>query len=246
VQALPRLWQAATTRVQDKKRILRCLIENVVVSIPDDGPEVRVEVHWMGGEVTALGVPRGRRGETRHIADEALVALVRDLAVEFTDDQIARILGRKGLKTPRGLPFTRLRVTSMRGNHDIPGRGRRPLEGEDVYDADHAAEKLGVANCTVIRWVAMGLLKGTQRTPGAPWRIRVTAEDQRRLTEVDAPAGWLPLKGAALALGVSQQTVLQRLKCGQLEGVRVRVRARSGWRIHVPSTNYKPQTTLFD
>lgn len=244
--ALPRLWQATTTRVQDKKRILRCLIENVVVAIPDDGPEVRVEVHWVGGEMTPLAVRRGRPGETRFIADEALVALVRDLAVEFTDDQIARILGRKGLKTPTGLPFTRLRVTSLRGNHDLPGLGRRPLDGADVYDADQAAEMLGVATSTVIRWVELGLLKGRQRTPGAPWRIRVTADDQRRLTEVDAPVGWLPLKAAALALGVSQQTVLHQLKGGQLEAVRVRVRARSAWRIHVPSTRYPSRTTLFD
>ena len=134
----------------------------------------------------------------------------------------------------------------MRGNHDIPGRGRKPLHGDDVYDADQAGELLGVDRGTVVRWVQLGLLHGTQRTPGAPWRIRVTAEDRHRLTKVDAPEGWLPLKGAAHALGVSQQTVLQRLKSGQVEGVRVRVRARSAWRIRVAPTGYEPTDSLFD
>jgi hypothetical protein len=34
---LPTLWHAASTRIQDKKRIVRCLIENVVVTKPDEG-----------------------------------------------------------------------------------------------------------------------------------------------------------------------------------------------------------------
>ena len=243
---LPTLWNATTTRVQDKKRILRCLIENVVVTVPEEGADVRVDVHWVGGELNSLAVRKGRRGENRYVADQELVELVRDLAEEFTDDQIARILIRKGIKTPKGLPFTTLRVTSMRGNHEIPGRGRRPLQGEDVYDADQAGDILGVERGTVVRWVELGLLHGTQRTPGAPWRIRVTAEDRRRLTEVDAPEGWLPLKGAAQALGVSQQTVLQRLKREELEGVRVRVRARTAWRIRIPSTSYASHAALFE
>lgn len=67
------------------------------------------------------------------------------------------------------------------------------------------------------------VLKGTQLTTCAPWRICVTEQDRRRLTAADAPAGWLPLRGAARALGVSQQTILQKLKRGELEGVRARI-----------------------
>ena len=87
--------------------------------------------------------------------------------------------------------------------------------------ASCGGERAGSTRGTVIRWLEVGLLKGRQLTSGAPWRIRVTAADRQHLTASDAPAGWLPLKGAALALGVSQQTVLQRLKCGELDGIRV-------------------------
>ena len=59
--------------------------------------------------------------------------------------------------------------------------------------------------------------------PGAPWRVQVTELDRHRLAAADAPAGWLPLKGAARVLGVSQQTVVEKLKRIELEGVRVRV-----------------------
>lgn len=70
-------------------------------------------------------------------------------------------------------------------------------------------------------------------------------EDQRRLTAADAPEGWLPLKGAARALGVSQKTVLQKLSSGELEGVRVRTGRRTGWRIRVQATTCDQEATLF-
>ena len=47
-------------------------------------------------------------------------------------------------------------------------------------------------------------------------------------------------------MGVSQQTVLQKLKSGELEGVRMRVGARTAWRIHFDSMRYDNQVNLFD
>ena len=55
----------------------------------------------------------------------------------------------------------------------------------------------------------------------------------------------MALKGAAVALGLSQQGVLQKLNSGELEGVRVRNAKRVSWRIHVPQSTYDDQPTLF-
>jgi excisionase family DNA binding protein len=239
------LWNAPSTRPQDRKRLARCLIENVVVTVPPDDGMLKAQVHWVGGEMTALEVSKGRRGVSRHASDPEVLALVRTLAPEFADDQIARILSRKRLKTGTGLAFNAQRVTNLRSYHNIPGRTRARYVTEDTYTAEQAAEILGVSRSTVIIWIETGLLIGTQLTAGAPWRIRLTEADRRRLTAADAPEGWLPLKGAAAALGVSQQTVLQRLKSGQLEAVRVRVGRRSGWRIRVPAGTCAEHASLF-
>jgi DNA invertase Pin-like site-specific DNA recombinase len=242
---IPSLWSAPTTRPQDRKRILRCLIESVVVTVPEGETRLKAEVHWKGGEVTTVEVLKGRSGLHRYAAEPELVELIRNLAEEFTDEQIARILQRKKLRTPKGLTFTARRVTGLRYTHDIKGTSRMMLQGNDIYTAEEAGALLGADRSTVIRWVEVGMLKGSQRTSGAPWRVRVTEEDRRRLAAADAPEGWLPLKGAAQALGVSQQTVLQKLKSGELEGVRVKVGRRSGWRIRVASTSCALQTSLF-
>jgi DNA invertase Pin-like site-specific DNA recombinase len=245
-QGLPSLWHAPTTRPEDRKRLVRCLIENVVVTVPDSGDHLQAKIHWKGGEVAAFEVRRTRRGEGRCVTDPELVALIRELAREFSDDQIARILLRKHLRTATGLSFTPRRVTSLRMTHGIPGAMRAKLAKGHVYTAEQAAKILAASPPTVTRWLATGLLRGSQVVPGAPWRVQVTEEDRRRLTAADAPEGWVPLRSAARVLGVSQQTVLQRLKSGKLEGVRVRNGGREAWRIHVPSTRYENGPSLFE
>ncbi len=242
---LPRLWRAPTTRPQDRSRICRCLIDQVVVSAPDD-VHLRADVHWCGGEISTVEVRRGKPGVHRHAAESELIEQLRELSGEFSDAQIARIMHRRRLRTPKGLTFTAHRVACLRNRHGIPCGPRVPVRGDDIYTAERAAEALGVALSTVIRWVEAGLLKGSQSGPGAPWRIQVTPDDVRRLTAADAPEGWMTLRAAAEALGVSQQTVLQKLKSGEMKGVRVRAGRRTAWRIQVDATRPEDQVALFE
>ena len=242
---LPSVWRAPTTRPQDRVRIVRCLIEQVVVKVSEGEQQIRADVHWNGGEVSTLELARGHRGIHQELTVPELIELLRDLATEFSDAQIARIMHRRRLKTPRGLTFTAFRVAGIRRAHGIRSGPRLPRTGEQIYTALEAAGLLGVDRATVVRWVEVGLLKGAQRTMGAPWRIQVTPEDVRRLTAADVPKNWLSLKAAAIALGVSQHAVVQQLNSGQLEGVRVNTGRRTGWRIHLESKTYDDQLALF-
>jgi len=85
---------------------------------------------------------------------------------------------------------------------------------------------------TIHRWLADGFIAGEQITPGAPWRIRMTEELRNRFVE-EAPDGYIPMLEATLRLGVSRQTVLQRVKRGELKAVHVRRGRRKGLRIKV-------------
>jgi hypothetical protein len=238
------LWQAPTTRAADRKRLARCVIEAVVVSAPRESSTLSAKVHWKGGEVTVLEVPKGRSGVHRYVSSPELVQLVGKLATEFSDAQIARILRRKGMKTPKGHSFMPYHVANVRQKHDIPPGPRIPLRTEDVYTAEQAAELLDVCHSTVIRWVEAGLLRGTQATAAAPWRIMVTKEDIAKLKPTEKTEGWVSLKAAAAALRISQHVVLQKVNSGELRGARVRSGRRVGWRIHLPVKNYDDQPTL--
>lgn len=99
-----------------------------------------------------------------------------------------------------------------------------------------AAGLFGVAPSTVHRWLVDGFIAGEQLTPGAPWRIRFTDELRARFVE-KAPSGYVPMQDATRLLGVSRQTVLQRVKRGELKAVHVCRGKRKGLRIKVIDSN---------
>jgi hypothetical protein len=61
-------------------------------------------------------------------------------------------------------------------------------------------------------------------------------DELRALFVDDAPDGWLAMLEATLAHGVSRQTLLQRVKRGELQAVHVRTGRRKGLRIEPPAT----------
>ena len=85
---------------------------------------------------------------------------------------------------------------------------------------------------TIHRWLNDGFIAGEQVTPGAPWQIRINDELRARIV-AQAPPEYLPMLETTLKLGVSRQTVLQRVKRGELEAVLVREGRRKGLRIKV-------------
>jgi hypothetical protein len=78
-------------------------------------------------------------------------------------------------------------------------------------------------------------------TPGAPWQIRVNDALRARIV-AQAPPDYLPMLETTIKLGVSRQTVLQRVKRGELQAVLVRQGRRKGLRIKV----LDPQPSLFE
>jgi hypothetical protein len=85
---------------------------------------------------------------------------------------------------------------------------------------------------SIHRWLADGFIAGEQVTPGAPWQIRITDELRARIVQ-RAPPEYLPMLETTMKLGVSRQTVLQRVKRGELQAVLVRQGRLKGLRFKV-------------
>ena len=99
---------------------------------------------------------------------------------------------------------------------------------------EKAARALGLAPSTLHRWLNDGFIAGEQITPGAPWRIRVNDELRSRFVE-NSPEGYVKMFKAMNLLGVSRQTILQRVKRGELKAVHVHRGRAKGIRIQVPA-----------
>ena len=98
---LKMVWSTPTTNARLKKRIVRTLIHEVVADIDDDASEIVIVVHWTGGVHSEIRLPKRRRGQ-RNSTSAVVGAAVAQLALIASDDLIAGLLNRNGLKTGHG------------------------------------------------------------------------------------------------------------------------------------------------
>jgi DNA invertase Pin-like site-specific DNA recombinase len=230
---LRQVWSAPTTTDRDRKELLRSLLEEVIISVQRTPPQTRIHLRWKGGALTPLEVPIPRRVYSGIRTDEDTIELLMRLASLYPDDVIAGILNRQGRKTATGERFNAGHVGNLRRYRKIP-RFEPPVDSPEAEPVTikKAAEILGIAPSTIHRWLNDGFIAGEQLTPGAPWRIRITDDLRARFVE-QAPPDYLPMLEATMKLGVSRQTVLQRVKRGELQAVHVRCGRRKGLRIRV-------------
>lgn len=233
---LMRVWDASTTTDRDRKELLRTLLEEVNITLDKDNSQIHLIMRWRGGTVSTLDLPLKRYHPAPIRTDEDTVELVRRLAVHYPDGVIAGIVNRQGRRTAHGDRFTANKIGNLRRYWKIPrfDPSTASQQGE-LVTVQRAAQILGLAPSTLHRWLAEGFIAGEQVTPGAPWRIRVNDQFRARFVE-QAPDGYLPMLEATKVLGVSRQTVLQRVKRGELSAVHLRCGKRKGLRIKVLGT----------
>ena len=167
---LPRAWSHPAAPVETRKRILRAVVEEIVVNV--EPAHLDLKLHWKGGEHTSLEVPKSRRGEHRWKTSVATQELIRDLARLLPDASIAGVLNRLGVRSAKGHTFTQLRVRNFRAERGIAihREGERAERGELILH--EAATYLGVSKMTVVRLIKDGIVPAEQACPGAPYVIR--------------------------------------------------------------------------
>jgi len=230
---LKRVWDAPSTTDRDRKELLRSLLEEVKINVLPEENKAQVVLRWKTSAVSELEVlwrsPRPDPIRT----DEETIDLMRRLAIHHSDAVIAGVLNRQGRKTAHGESFTANRVASLRTHWKIPcyQAPAQPVQGE-LLTVDAAAQQLGVAASTLLRWLNDGFIGGEQVTPGAPWRIRMTNE-LKKLIVPGVPPGYVSVFQAMRILGVSRQTIMQRVKRGELAVVHVSRGKQKGLRIRI-------------
>ena len=228
------VFDADTTTMAERKQLLRAVLSQVVITVDPETKTAAVVICFEGGAVVSRSVAPPRKGWHIPATDEDTVELITRLACRYDDTRIAQILSRQGRKTAKGLEFTRERVNALRQARGIPTGGSRQELGADetIMSLTEARRELGVSDSTIYRWLREGFITGTQLTPGGPWHLRVDAELRAKIVP-ELPPGWVRLDQAAQALGVARQTVLDRVRRGELRSVEVTRGRRRGLAIQI-------------
>jgi hypothetical protein len=173
---LPRVWNAAGTDARAKQRIVRLLIEEIVVDLDDDAHEAVLLIHWIGGRHTEVRVPRRRTGGYPEDLSPSAVEVIRRLGGQWPDRELAVTMNRMRCKTPDDLTWTTVRVAELRDRLGIA-----PFEADTerprTISADAAAHRLGICVPSVHKLIRDGALPARQLMPSAPWQIPIDALD---------------------------------------------------------------------
>jgi len=164
------LWNHPRAPVALKKRILRTVLEEIIIDIrAEDPPKIFLRLHWMGGSHTELVVPKNRSGINQRCTDAKIVDLVRDLAKVCRDRTIAAILNRLGYRTGPGNTWKESRVASLRHHHQIPACEREAQRSWRTLE--EAARELEVSPSVMRRLIREKVLPAKQVVKHAPWVI---------------------------------------------------------------------------
>lgn len=155
---LPRVWNDPRTPARERKRMLRLLVEDVTL-VRDRA--IHIQLRWKGGATTSVEQPLPRSAPDLRRTPAAIVEQVRALATEQTDQQIARTLNARGLRTGTGQPFRRLTVRYLRTTHGIESLGAC-LRRAGWLTVTEIATQLQVHPHTAKRFGREGLLRAAR------------------------------------------------------------------------------------
>jgi hypothetical protein len=201
------LWQHPAAPVELKKRILRTVLEEIVIDRVEAPAQELLHLHWKGGVHTELCVPRNGTGQHRRVADDKAIELIEELSKISTAPMIAQVLNRLGYRTGQGHTWRVHHIYNVRYERRLPSYQKK---GEWLTLQETAAA-LQVSGTVIKRLLKERILPAHQVVPGAPWIIErknlqlpvVQAQIQavhagRKLSHTVAGQAELPLKYSIL------------------------------------------------
>lgn len=196
---LPAVWRASTTTPAERQRVVRLLIERVVVVVDKASERVDVELHWAGGLAESHVLDRPvRRYDLRSDYPRLVERLRAGSAEGLGAAAIAERLNAEGFRPPKRVErFNRGMVQRLLVRlgltHRKPHGDRSDLTG-DEYRPSGLAGRLGIALDTVRRWVRAGWVTSS-RDAGGRHVIWADASELTRLRELHALPRTLATRG---------------------------------------------------
>lgn len=181
---IPQVWRSEKMTPQTRKMLIRAVVNKV--EIARDGKTVRLTVWWMTGARTeTMFTIRHAPDFTR--ADSAVVEMIRSLALEVGDREIAVRLNAAGYKTGSGQPFTRTRVGSLRVRAGIvclfpeSPHAKMAMRVDGRYSVKSLAEMLQAPKDTLWRWCLAGRFDAIRYSAKGAWWIKISPPEIEKL-----------------------------------------------------------------
>jgi hypothetical protein len=161
------VWHHPAAAVELKKRILRTVIEEMVIDNVEQPPQHHLRIHWKGGVHTELSIPRNSTGHHRRVADGKAVELIAELSKICEAKIIAQVLNRLGYRTGQGQTWRVHHIYNVRYERRLPNYHKNGA----WLSLQETARALQVSATVIKRLLKEGILPARQVLEGSPWVI---------------------------------------------------------------------------
>jgi DNA invertase Pin-like site-specific DNA recombinase len=198
-QDLPALWHAPATTAADRQRIVRLLVEEVVVTVRGETEWVDVTIRWAGGSSTSHELVRPVQRYQQMADYQILMNRIDELRkAGRTLAEVAEQLNRAGFHPPkRSALFTSAILAGVLAKRGRTGPRPRAMTasgllGEHEWFLSDLARKLEMPQPTLHRWIRVGWVHARKLSiPGGQWVIWADADELDRMTRLrTCPRGW--------------------------------------------------------
>ena len=189
---LPALWQAPATTAADRQRIVRLLVEEVVVTVRGESEWVDVTIHWAGGSSSVHELVRPVQRYQQMADYGRLLDRIDALRkAGHTLAEVAEQLNREGFHPPkRSATLTKEILSGLLAKRGRTGPRPRVVArpgvlGEHEWLLTDLARELAMPPATLHRWVRVGWVHARKLpTPGGQWVIWADADERDRMTRI--------------------------------------------------------------
>jgi DNA invertase Pin-like site-specific DNA recombinase len=133
------VWDSPYCPVEPRKTIMRTVVKEVIVNVDAGGETLQFIIHWHGGSHTRFEMSKPQWGVADKTAPEA-IELICEMAVRYSDEEIARVLNKHGRRTGKGNRWTKQRVAAARRKYVIDGH-RRPQPDPELLWRQHKGDQ---------------------------------------------------------------------------------------------------------
>jgi hypothetical protein len=185
---VPELWHAERFSQEQKKALLRCLIDKVVLrrSAPD---EIACRVVWRGGETTDTSITVTVGSLKRRARGPEMVKAILTLAGQGeTDEEIARRLTLGGHRSPRHATVLPSTVKYIRLRHRVfmNSSQSHPRRVAAFLTVPQVAEKLKIERDWIYHRIHIGTIEVTRDPERQLYLFPDTADTVRRFRQLVA------------------------------------------------------------
>jgi DNA invertase Pin-like site-specific DNA recombinase len=187
---IPALWRADTTTPEDRKRLVRMLIERIEVDVQGQTEQVKVAIHWSGGSVSRHDLVRTVQRYEQLTDYRRLCGRVEELRQQGKSmEEVAACLNAEGFHPPKRVErFTGGMVSGFWTRQCAKGAGRKSLAcllNKEEWLLGDLSRHLGIPQVTLHRWRKVGWVRARKlESSGGHWAIWASGSERSRLGQL--------------------------------------------------------------